>query len=100
MYRTFEEQLTLGKKGEALVKAALAARGHIILDVSNMPEWQQKDIDFVISKNGVSITLEIKNDIRSNQTGNVFVEIYNRNNRSRGGDGWLCYCEADYLCFV
>lgn len=28
------------------------------------------------------------------------METYNRNNTSRGGDGWFCYCDADYICFV
>lgn len=97
----FNNDLAIGKRGEKLVIAALANRGHKIEDLSDNREYQRKDIDFRISNTeGVSITLEVKNDIRSNQTGNVFIETYNRNNVSRGGDGWLCYCEADYLCFI
>jgi len=33
--------------------------------------------------------MEVKNDIKSNYTGNVFIETYNRNNVKRGGDGWI-----------
>lgn len=69
-------------------------------DLSDSREYQIKDIDLRLSKNGVSVTLEVKNDQKSNYTGNVFIETYNRNNTSRGGDGWFCYCDADYLCFV
>ena len=96
----FMNDLATGKRGEALVINALAARGHSIEDLSESREYQQKDIDMRLTKNGVSITLEVKNDQKSNYTGNVFVETYNRNNVSRGGDGWICYCDADYLCFV
>lgn len=96
----FTDELAIGKRGEALVIAALSNRGHTIEDLSESREYQLKDIDMRLSKNGVSITLEVKNDLRSNYTGNVFIETYNRNNVKRGGDGWLCYCEADYLCFV
>jgi len=96
----FYNDLTIGKRGEALVKAALAAKGHTIEDLTNDTEARAKDIDFRLSKNGLSATLEVKNDIKSNYTNNVFIETYNRNNTSRGGEGWFCYCEADYLCFV
>lgn len=96
----FDDDLTIGKRGEKLVTSALAARGHVIEDLSNNRDYQQKDIDMRLTKNGTSITLEVKNDVKSNYTGNVFIETYNQNNKSRGGDGWICYCEADYLCFV
>lgn len=100
MYRTFENDLSIGKQGEYLVVSALKQHGHNIVDVSDNAEYRKKDIDIIISKNGVSATVEIKNDLRSNQTGNVFVELTNTNNRSRNGEGWFAYCEADYLCFV
>lgn len=69
-------------------------------DLTDIYEYRLKDIDFRLTKNGLTVTLEVKNDIRSNSTGNVFVETYNRNNVKRGGAGWACYCDADYLCFV
>ena len=96
----FYDDLAIGKRGEELMKAAFLTRGHKVEDLSGMPEYQRKDIDMRLTKGGVSITLEVKNDIKSNSTGNVFIETYNRNNVKRGGDGWICYCEADYLCFV
>lgn len=96
----FTQDLAVGKRGEALVKQALAARKHCVEDLSNIAEYQRKDIDMRLTKNGVSVTVEVKNDLRSNTTNNVFVETYNSNNISRNGAGWLNYCEADYLCFV
>ena len=100
MYRTFNDDLAIGKRGEQKVMSALDKRGHSVTDVSDKLEYQLKDIDIIISKNGDSATLEIKNDLASCRTGNVFVEIRNTSNVKRGGDGWINYTEADYLCFV
>lgn len=57
-------------------------------------------IDFVLSKDNTFTTLEVKNDVRSCETGNIFIETYNSNNISRNYLGWYYYCEADYLAFV
>ena len=97
----FNNDLAIGKQGEQLVIAALTARGHSVEDLSGDYEYQRKDIDLrLTNKSGAITTLEIKNDKRSNQTGNVFIELTNRNNISRNYDGWYCYCEAQYLAFV
>ena len=96
----FQDDLAVGKRGEKLVIDAMNKRGHTVIDVSDDEDYQKKDIDLVLSKNGITINLEVKNDIKSNYTGNVFVEIYNRNNISRNGLGWFAYSEADYICFV
>ena len=96
----FEESLTAGKSGERLFAAALMKRGHSVEDLSNIREYQLKDIDFRISKNNQTTTVEVKNDKASEYTGNVFIEIRNCNNRSRNYDGWANYCEADYIAFV
>jgi hypothetical protein len=97
---TFNDDLAIGKRGEELVISALTARGHSIEDVSGVYEYQRKDIDLRLTKNGLSTTLEVKNDKKSNQTGNVFIELRNRNNKSRNYEGWIKYCEAEYLAFV
>ena len=96
----FNNDLAIGKRGEKLVIDAMSKRGHTVIDVSEIEEYQDRDIDLILSKNGITINLEVKNDIKSNYTGNVFVEIYNRNNTSRNGLGWFSYCDADYICFV
>lgn len=96
----FNTDLKTGKEGEQLFAAAMTARGHKVEDVSDIQEYRNKDIDFIISNKTGSTTVEVKNDVRSNTTGNVFVETYCQENRSRYGDGWYYYCEADYLAFV
>ena len=96
----FSESLSCGKIGEEMVAAALQKRGYIVLDVSSCRDYQNKDIDFLVSKNKQKTTLEVKNDRRSEETGNVYIETYNTNNASRNNAGWFFYCEADFLAFV
>lgn len=90
----------VGKIGEAAVAAALKSKGHTVEDVSNIYEWQRKDVDFILRRNSSSTTLEVKNDVKSNTTGNVYVETWCEENKSRDGDGWYHYCEAEYIAFV
>ena len=51
-------------------------------------------------RDGKETTLEVKNDLRSETTGNLFIETFCRYNVSRMGQGWYYYCQADYLAFV
>lgn len=96
----FINDLQRGRKGEQMVAAALERKGHTIKDVSMDVAYQYKDIDFLLTKNGKHTTLEVKNDIRSNDTGNVFIEMFNYNNVVRKYKGWFFYCEASYICFL
>lgn len=96
----FQMDLEQGRKGERLVAEALTARGHSVKDVSCELRYQIDDIDFIITKNGSTTTLEVKNDIRSNETGNIFVEETNYNNVNRKYKGWLYYSQAIYFCFL
>lgn len=97
----FNKDLQIGRKGEQMVAAALRNRGHKVEDVSFNPSYQYKDIDFVLTdKSGRTTTLEVKNDLTSNYTNNVFIEMLNYNNVSRKYKGWYYYCEASFLCFV
>ncbi len=49
----FKDDLEVGKRAEKLVAAALAARGHKVIDVSDDREYQRRDIDFILeSPNG------------------------------------------------
>ena len=100
MYNDFNKDLKDGLRGEKLFMDAMAARRHNVEDLRNDAEYRQKDIDFRISKNGVEVLVEVKNDIKSNYTNNIYVELTNKNNKSRNFEGWFCYCEADYIAFV
>ena len=97
----FYNDLEDGKRGEALIIKALAAKGHTITDLSNDKAAAIYDIDLQLTnKNGQTTTLEIKNDMRSEETGNLFIEIYNNTNRAHNYYGWFYYCGADYIAFL
>ena len=97
----FNKDNQTGKIGEAAVKAALEALGHTVVDVSDNEDYQQYDIDLLLSRNGQTTTLEVKNDVKSNKAGNVYVETWcEENSYSRCGQGWYYYCEAAYIAFV
>ena len=96
----FYKDLAVGKRGEKIVAAALAARGHKITDLSNDLAARAKDIDLLLDNGKQQTTLEIKNDVASERTGNLFIETYNTHNQSHSFKGWFFYCEAAYLCFL
>lgn len=96
----FYSDLKRGKRGERLVINALEARGHKITDLSDDLEARKVDIDLLLDNGKQQTTLEIKNDQRSETTGNLFIETYNSNNKSHSFKGWLFYCGAKYICFL
>ena len=97
----FNHDLERGKAGEALVAAALTARGHIVKDLSDDWNYRRIDIDMLLtSPTGDTTTLEVKTDDASERTGNVFIEYANIHNKSHNYGGWYNYCEADFLAFV
>lgn len=97
----FNNDLKRGKIGENKIALALSNRGHMVVDVSDIYEYQRKDIDFKLTdKSGNTTTLEVKTDEASERTGNVFIEYFNKNNISRKYKGWYHYCEAVYMAFV
>lgn len=96
----FEQQKAKGKVVEEIVKRHLTNRGHIIQDVSEIREYQRKDIDFLVTHGttGELITLEIKRDDNLFRTGNFFFEIgFQKENYY--SMGWIDKSKADYLCF-
>lgn len=58
----FDEMNTKGKVGEVVVADYLSSIGYTVINVSPVPEYQKKDIDLVIGKDGKSYTVEVKTD--------------------------------------
>ena len=88
-----------GKAGERLFKQIMENRNYRVVNVSNNPEYWDKDIDFIVTSptTGVTKTFEVKWDDRINETGNLYLEleaIYSKN-----GIGWFEFCKADYLAY-
>ena len=95
----FQQKLKIGKSGEQIVAEFLRNRGITVVDVSDVREYQIKDIDFLLTNNeGQKCAVEVKTDYLMNKTGNLFFEsVYHKD----FGDskGWLDYCKADYNLF-
>ena len=61
----FNTDNATGKVAERAIARTLAAKGHTITDCSGIRAYQQKDIDFLLERNGKTASLEVKNEIRS-----------------------------------
>lgn len=88
-----------GKYGEALFSERMRALGYEVQDVSSDSCYQGKDIDFIVTSptSGLTKTFEVKWDERINQTGNMYLEIANKN--SNGALGWFKFTTADYVAY-
>lgn len=97
----FDKKLAIGKKGETVVADYLRSRNHEVIDVSDSLEYRHKDIDFLLinQEENQKCSLEVKSDRRIHQTGNFCIEESNDRKYEGLRDGWLHYCEADYVCF-
>ena len=99
-YRDFNSTINDGQVGEKLLKDFLVHKGFKVIDRSEDPLYQSKDIDFEFSKTGKSWkSVEVKADSRMTFTGNIVVEVAMQRQTCRML-GWLYKCEADYLCFI
>ena len=88
-----------GKQGEQLFSQIMKNRNYTVEDVSNNPEYWNKDIDFIITSptTGITKTFEVKWDSRINKTGNLYLELANIH--SQRGRGWFTFCQADYIAY-
>lgn len=97
--KNFKKTLQEGKKGEQEIITYFKGRNSSVIDVSDDKEFQKKDIDLLLqNQENQKCSVEIKTDNRMSKTGNFFFEI--GNDRETGYyDGWVKYCQADYICF-
>ena len=97
----FDEALCQGKDGEELFKKIMAKKGFELKDVSDVKEYQDKDIDFIYeARNGKVQTFEVKRDTRIYETHNIFVEyIVVFKDKVEYSKGYLFKSEADILAY-
>ena len=98
----FERDLERGKRGEKIVKKYLELKGCVVEDVSDNPEYQGKDIDFLV--NGK--TVELKTDYIIHKSNNLFLETryyYTKDTPHVKAHtvvkGYLGTSEAEYLAY-
>lgn len=83
--------------GELRAYNYLQANGWNVQDVTANPEYWNKDIDFVVSSEAESFTVEVKWDNRISATGNMFIETVTDLDRCK--EGWFSFCLADYIYY-
>ena len=92
----WQKQLSLGEKGEQMVKQYLIAKAHHVIDVTKDSNYFKSDIDFIVD----SKTAELKTDTIIWKTNNLFIEdeifYYNGEYYKQG---WLHYTKAEYLLY-
>ena len=91
---------TYGKLGENIfinyISDKCNKKGYKLIDVRNDFEYQKKDIDFIIDKNGNGQeNIEVKVDTRAIETGNIPFEYI-----SHSSSGWSVVTECDKVFMV
>lgn len=91
----------IGKQGEQLFAQIMREKGYEVTDVSNNPDYYNKDIDFIIKSpfSGKVKTFEVKFDTRINQTNNLYLETKNIHSKQWNGEGWFKHTEADFIAY-
>lgn len=83
--------------GELRAYNYFQANGWSVQDVTANPEYWDKDIDFVVSSDADSFTVEVKWDSRISTTGNMFIETVTDLDKCK--EGWFSFCQADYIYY-
>lgn len=88
-----------GKEAEKAFYQLMIQRGHSVQDVSADPNYYYKG-DFILTdKEGQTAIVEVKQDERMWETGNLYLETINTRSTGIGGLGWWEYCSADYVAY-
>ena len=91
-------ELKKGRKGENTAFNYFKSAGYAIEDVSEDPFYQEQDIDFLVQKDDVSFSLEVKSSVSAADKRKLVIEDIL--NIRKGRLGWIHYCKADYLAVV
>lgn len=93
---SFQSRNAEGVSGQEVVKRHLEQRGNEVVDVSLDKAYQKIDIDFIVRKDGIETTLEVKSDKQLFTTGNILFEV-GCQREDYYVAGWLKYCQARYV---
>ena len=73
----FSDDNAIGKRGEEIFRKCLDRWNCKYTDVSDDKRYQEQDIDFIVESRktpGKTVAVEVKNDQRIAETGNIFFE--------------------------
>lgn len=87
---SIRKSFSLGDKAEAECWDWLESLG---FEVEKVPQEIRYDYDLKATKNKLSVTFEVKNDIKSAVTGNIAIEYFNSKKKEPSG---ISSTKADY----
>lgn len=88
----FKNDIEIGKSAEELISKIILERDNSVIKI--LPNENSKYDLMVLFNDETCCTIEVKNDVRSQITGNVAVEIF-----SRGKKSGVFSSEADYFVY-
>ena len=94
----FKEDNEIGKRGEQIFSRFLDKLNLPYRDVSDLPEYQKQDVDFIVGFGQDDVKFEVKNDTRIASTRNIFFETMS--NVDYATDGCFNKTKADVMVIV
>ena len=97
----FGDDNAIGKRGEEIFRKFLETRNCKYTDVSEDSKYQEQDIDFLVESRktpGKIVSVEVKNDQRIAETGNIFFETMS--NVDYSTDGCFKKSKAELMAIV
>lgn len=91
----FNDKLKLADKACIDITKYLESTGYKVMNVEGDREYQKKDIDILIEKSGINLSVEIKGD--SYYPKNFYIEEISNVNKNT--PGCLLYTESDYIFY-
>ena len=101
----WKNDLEIGSKQESKFETFMKSFGYLVQDVSQIKEYQDKDIDYICNRSNISKTFEVKQDKTLAKFGynirRLCIEdissIKDRFGNVINSDGWFRICKADYI---
>lgn len=102
-----QQELEPNNPGEQELKDWFRSQGHYVIDVSDNPQFWDKDIDLLVTHKDIieePTTIEVKWDKKIAKTGNLFIERSQVKIDTWGfeqpkEDGWFNFCQAGLLFY-
>lgn len=94
-HHSFEDKVEISDKAAVKIEEYFIKKGIEVRNVESVKYYQNKDVDFIMSKNGVKKKFELKADTYFME--NFYIEVIS--NTSKNTEGCFLYTESDYILY-
>ena len=104
--RPFVDRVKIGEYGEDATIHFFNSKKYLFKDVRKVPEYQKKEIDFVVNIKNKNYTVEVKSsEINMHKYNSIMVKLETQyedtlESNLRGDDAYLFRTEASHLFYV